>query len=64
MGLKEYFETAYDLVSKWWKYSFLFMVFLHVLFAVFAYFHFDGLGELGEFYFKYDDRLFYVGFME
>lgn len=64
MELREYFEKHYHLVSRWWKWTFLAFLLIDVIIVTSAVGCYDGMGELGEFYFKINGRHFYVGFME
>ena len=63
-SLKTYITKDLGYVSKWWKYALIIFFILDALIVTALAGCFDGIGELGEFYFKISNRYFYVGFME
>lgn len=62
--IQEYLKKELGYVSKWWKYLFLFFLFDLIIFVGFLFFFYSGTGDLGEFYFNFNGRIFYVGYME
>lgn len=62
MGLREYFEKEYHLVSRWWKYALLAILVIDVVVVTSAVGCYDGVGELGEHYFRVNKIYMYVGF--
>lgn len=64
MGLKEYFEKNFHLVSRWWKYSLFFILVCHIVFCGIVCGLYDGKGDLGELYFKVNNGMFCVWYME
>lgn len=62
--IQEYLKKEFGYVSKWWKYLFLFFLIDIVAGVVFIYSFYDGTGDLGEWYFNFNGRIFYVGYME
>lgn len=59
-----YCKTKYGLVSKWWKYTLLAFLVIDAIVITTLAGCYDGVGDLGEWYFEFNDRVFYVGFME
>lgn len=55
-------EAGY--VSKWWKYALIAFFVVDAIVLTTLAGCFDGMGDLGELYFKIADRFFYIGFME
>lgn len=62
--LKEYLTKDLGYVSKWWKYALIAFLVLDAIVVTTLAGCFDGIGDLGEFYFKINERIFYIGFME
>ena len=62
--LKEYITQDLGYVSKWWKYAVIAFLALDAIVVTTLAGCFDGMGDLGELYFKISNRYFYIGFME
>ena len=62
--LTEYITKDLGYVSKWWKYTLITILALDALILFILADCFDGIGDLGEWYFNIDNRVFYIGFME
>lgn len=62
--IQDYLKKELGYVNKWWKYLFLFCLFDFILFVSLLFCFYSGTGDLGEWYFEINNRVFYIGFME
>lgn len=62
--LTQYITKDLGYVSKWWKYALIAILVIDAVIVTTLAGCYDGMGDLNEFYFKFNNRVFYVGFME
>ena len=62
--LKEYITKDLGYVSKWWKWALIAFLLADAIVITTLAGCYEGFGDLGEMYFEFNDRVFYVGFME
>ena len=62
--LKEYITQDLGYVSKWWKYALIAFLALDAIVVTTLAGCFDGMGDLGEYYFDLGDRLLMIGLIK
>lgn len=59
-----YCRTNYGFVSCWWKYALVILLVIDAIVVTTLAGCYDGIGELGEMYFDFGEKLLYVGVLE
>jgi hypothetical protein len=59
--LQQYVTQDLGYVSGWWRYALLILLFIDALIVTTLAGCYDGVGELGEWYFDLGDRLLMIG---